>query len=334
MLLFFSVYILSAGSGSKTEEEEKKDEPAYGVPQGIPRRILVFSNLEPGPISSILQFINKSTGLNCKLSEDSGTNLSPGGEFDIYMGVNLNEKYRKIYNYASDSWDEINPEYHKKGVYTWSRWYSCLAVNEAIEEDFSIYRSAVLDSLKGKATMVDPSDDAIALSIIDTLYRFYGRDILIDLNSTIPVYRETGEDLVFTIESGQYASAIGIAGYFTDSIITGYPIQLFFESYNSEKYPVTTVSGTNVAYIPDTSTNREGSEFLIDYLASSHFQEYLRNTYYHPILEIEYDKEFSDLFPGEPKNVMPVEADLDSLEKVLIIWNEILYPEGVKEVVE
>jgi ABC-type Fe3+ transport system substrate-binding protein len=336
VILVFSVSILSGGSGESAKQQEEKtaEEPTYSVPQGVPRWILVFSNLEKHSMVPILQFINKSTGLNCKLSEDSGTNISPGGEYDIYLGVQLNEKSGKIYNYQSDSWNKADAEYHKRGVYTWSKWYSCLAVNRAIEEDFSIYQHDVLESLKGKTSMVDPSTDVVTLCIIDTLYRSYGREFLVDLNSSVPVYRKTGEELVFTIESGLYSSAIGIAGYFTESIITGYPIGIFFESYKMNKYPVTTVLGTNVAYIPDTSSNREGSGYLIDFLASSLFQEFLLNTYYFPVFETEAYGEPGSLFPEEPENVLPAESDLSSMEQVLAVWKEILYPEGVKDIVE
>ena len=88
--LFFIFFIISVFSvtfisaESKQKEEITVEEPAYSVPQGVPRWIEVFSNLEKKSIDNILQFINKNTGLNCKLTEDSGARLSPGAGYDIY----------------------------------------------------------------------------------------------------------------------------------------------------------------------------------------------------------------------------------------------------------
>lgn len=333
--IFILIYLPSAlFAASKPKEERTEEGPEYIVPQGVPRWITVFSNLEKNSMTEILQFINKSTGLNCKLNEESGRSLLPDGDYDIYIGINLNDRSLNIHNYDSSLWAEINPEYKKRGVYTWSKWSSCLAVNNVIEENFSIYRSNVLRSLKGKMTMADPADDAVTLSIIGTLYRLYGKEILIDINNTIPFYRDTGEDLVFTIESGQYSSAIGISGYFKKSMIAGYPIDIFYESFNSNKYPVTTVSGTNIVYIPETSSNKEGAEFLIDFLAKSLFQTFLLNTYFTPIIEVPTEEETGFLFPEVPENTLPFDPDLSAFEEVLIIWNEILYPKGVRELVE
>ncbi len=333
--IFILIYAAPAlFAASKPKEEQTEEKPEYNVPQGVPRWITVFSNLEKKSMTGILQFINKSTGLNCKLSEENGRRLLPDGDYDIYIGINLNDKSLNIHNYDSGSWAEINPEYKKKGVYTWSKWFSCFAVNNVIEENFSIYRSNVLRSLKGKITMADPADDAVTLSIIGTLYRLYGKEILIDINSTVPFYRDAGEDLVFTIESGQYSGAIGLSGYFKQSMTAGYPINIFYESFDPNKYPVTTVSGTNIVYIPDTSSNKEGAEFLIDFLAKSYFQTFLLNTYYSPIIEVSTEEGTGILFPEVPDNTLPFDPDISIFEEVLIIWNEILYPEGVKELVE
>jgi ABC-type Fe3+ transport system substrate-binding protein len=182
--------------------------------------------------------------------------------------------------------------------------------------------------------MADPADDVLTLAIIGTLYRHYGKEILIDLNNTIPVYKDSGEDLVFTIESGQYSGAIGIFGYFKQSMLTGYPINIFYESYAPNKYAVTTVSGTNIVYIPETSSNKEGSEFLTDFLAKSIFQTFLLNTYHTPIIEVSVEEETGILFPEAPDNTLPFDPEISTFEEVLIIWKEILYPEGAKEIVE
>jgi len=331
--VFFSAIPLLYCS-SKKAEEKPAEEPAFKVPSGVPKKITVFSNLNISSISPILEFINSKTGLRCSLNEKSGKSYLPEGNYDIFIGLCVKDRSIKIYNYNSQTWDAVPAKYHKSGIYTWSKWYSCLAVNSVIAEGFTIHRSNILKRLIGKVTAANPVNDLHTLAVLNTLYQAYGPEILIEINNSIPLYMETREDLIFSIESGQYSGAIAIDGYFRDSINKGYPVGIFYESFIIEKYPVTTVSGTNAAFIPEASSNREGAGYVIDFMAGVTFQTFIANTYYTPVLAVNGEDEGKSQFPPEPQKTLLFECSSSWMDALKKKWENIISPEGLEDIPE
>lgn len=337
IIIIFSFIFCSTISllycSSKKAEEKPAEEPAFQVPSGVQKKITVFSNLNNSSISPVLEFINSKTGLSCRLHENSGKNYLPDVNYDIFIGFCVNDRSIKIYNYNSPAWDAVPAEYHKIGVYTWSKWYSCLAVNTVLMKNFTIHRSNALKKLIGKVTTANPVTDLLTLAVLNTLYQAYGTEILIEINNSIPLYMETGEDLIFAIESGRYSSAIAIDGYFRNSINRAYPIGIFYESFIIEKYPVTTVSGTNTAFIPETSSNREGAGYVIDFMAGSTFQTFIAGACFTPVLAVGGGEEESQ-FPPEPEKTLLFECSLSGMDELIKKWEDIIYPEGLEDIPE
>ena len=312
-------------SSKKEETEPQKEDQSYRAPSNIKRRVNVLSNLEESSVLPVLEFINSQTGLSCRLIQWTDDFSHQEGEFDLFLGICSGVIRENIYNYSSNTLNSIDPTLYRDGVLTWSKWYSCIALNTLFAEEFVLD----LKELTGKITMVKPENDPLLFIVLYTLYRKYGRPILEDINGIIPLYRNSREELVFTIESGQYPAVLGIDGYFRESIEKGYPIRILYSSISELKYQVTTVSGDNIAFIPESAENRHGAEYILDFLTSSAFQSFLEKTHFTPVL---LTTVASTQEP--PANVLPADCDLSDVEEFKQMWTEIAFPEVIKDFVD
>jgi len=338
-LLFFSAPAFFSCSSYKGDTMVP-EEPLYKAPSQIKKTIEVFSNFDRDMIIPVIQFINSSTGLSCSLTAKSEGIKVLKGKYDLFIGTCFQDDPVNIVNYSSGTWSKIGSSFYKDGVFIWSKWHSCLAVNSIFTEELNIEvpntlpveAAHELPLLIGKITTVNPVNDPLLLSVFSTLYRTYGKDILIDINNMVPLYRSSREELIFAVESGQYPAVLGIDGYFQNSISKGYPISIVYSSFSKEKYPVTTVSGNNIVFIPADANNREGAKYIIDFMASSIFQSFLLNSYFMPILKTSPQTGNQDLSTDEPEKVLPLECDKSGLEELKQVWEELAFPKGTKKI--
>jgi len=309
---FFLNSPLQAASSKKVGEAEKKPE-TYTIPHSISPHVAVLSDFDETAIVPILTLINEYTGLECELvpysEEDSNE------DFDVFIGCCTDYPVQNILPYTSSS----NSRAHsQRGVYKWSLWRSCLVVNTVLhkptDDGFSLY---------GKITALNPMNDRLTAASMYTLYRQYGREILFALNDLIPLYAQTGTDLIFAVESGKYEGAFAIDGYFKSSIEEGYPVSFNYHALNSERYPVTAVQGENIAFIPENAPNRHGAEHIIDFMASEPFQSFLKRSSFHP-----YSGN-ADAEALSMEDYLPVILDKNWFEQFKAVWEEIVFPEGI-----
>jgi ABC-type Fe3+ transport system substrate-binding protein len=189
-----------------------------------------------------------------------------------------------------------------------------------------------LHTLFGKLTAMDPGKDLMTNAILSALYLRYGRDVVEDIAETIPVYRSTREELVFSVESGQYAAALGAEGFFRSSVARGYPLTIDFGSLNAGRYPATTVFGRNVAFIPRSASNREAAEFLIDFMADETFQSFLADTPFVPLNPELLAKKGVRI--GFPASVVEWAYDEKDLTEARLLWEALALPESVKNLIK
>jgi len=323
--LFFLCFSLtpihSPYAASKKKEPGTKQESTPKVPSSIKKRVEVLSNMNQEIISPLLDFIDTQTGLQYRLSIQENFFFASERHYDLFIGTCPQVESIKISRYKSKALSSLDPALYANGVLVWSRWYSCIAVNRLFSEEIDFEQK----KLKGKITSVKLENDRFMWLVLYTLYRKYGKAILEDINALIPLYKESRQELIFTIESGGYPSVLGIDGYFKKSIEKGYPIDIFYSSFSPEKYPSITVAGENVAFIPEGAENTEGAGYVLDYLTGSAFQSFLLQTPFWPVLHS--DKE-------EPKDVIPIECDMKENEAFETLWREIAFPEIIQEIVE
>jgi hypothetical protein len=309
---------------SKKKEPIIEEEKSYRAPSNIKKRVGVISNFEQGTISPILEFINAQTGLECRLIRQlnipQDNAAAQGEDYDLFLGTCPQRIPEKIMKRNAKALKGLDPSLYRDGVLIWSRWYSCIAVNRLFSEEIELNP----EKLKANLTTVDPQKDRLLWLVLYTLYDAYGKGILEDINNLIPLYRESPEELIFTIESGSYPSVLGIDGYFTESIKKGYPIDLVYSSFSRNKYPVTTVAGENIAYIPRSSENPEGADYILDFLMGTLFQRYLAERSFRPALS-ENQK---------PQNTIPAQCNFDRADEFHTQWMEIAFPEIIEEMIE
>ena len=251
--------------------------------------------------------------------------------YDLFFGTCVEVDYTRIYDYISTSWKDVDQSYHKNGVYTWSIWKSCIAYNTLFSKEFALEAPNALETIIGKLSAIDPLKDQLLFFVFYTLYQTYGEQILVDIDNAIPQYRESKEELIFTIESGQYPVVIGIDGYFRDPLSRGYPIKILYSSFNEEKYPVTTVTGNNIIYIPENTTNRKGAEFVIDFMATEIFQSYLVHTYFTPILGNALANDTLERFRKKSDNAMNLSCDEKGFDEFKQRWESLIFLEAKED---
>ena len=315
---------LSVHPSSEKKESIIEEEKSSRAPSNIKKRVGVISNFEQATISPLLEFISSQTGLECRLigqlsiPEDAAT--AQGEDYDLFLGTCPQRIPAKIMKRNTKALKGLDPSLYRDGILIWSRWYSCIAVHRLFSDEIELN----IEKLKGKITTLDPQKDRLLWLVLYTLYDTYGKEILEDINSLIPLYRESREELIFTIESGSYPSILGIDGYFTESIKKGYPIDLVYSSFSKDKYPVITVAGENIAYIPRSAENPEGADYILDFLMGTPFQSYLAEKSFQPS---RFEKQ-------KPQNTIPVQCNLDRADEFHTQWMEIAFPEIIEEMVE
>jgi len=305
---------------SKIEVKKVEYKKQFQAPNSINRKINVYSDLNRKIIASILDFINKNTGLSLNLAIDHSKNS------DIYFGSVNSYRSDKIINYQSEYWKAIDSFYKREGIFLWCKWYSCIAYNRVLIklQDSNDY----LSSFCGKITQINPEKDPSMLFVLNTLYKAYGKNIITDINDSIPVYKNSEGDLVDSIESGTYTVAITKDTIFKPSIKKGYPINLEYRSFKSRKYPVTTVLGYNIVFIPEESSNIQGAKFVIDFISTKEFQKFIAENYYHPIIKT------NNQMDNEPKDWLEIEYNEEDINNLINLWKSIAYPDDIEKLLK
>jgi ABC-type Fe3+ transport system substrate-binding protein len=314
---------------SKKDDSDVKPEQFYKAPSHIKKTVYIFTDFDSYIILPLLQFINEQTGLSCSLTTQK-KKTSTADNFDLYIGTCMTFDQKDIAEYSSKAWSRLDTTLHKNGVFIWSAWYSCVAYNSLLKETMDLYTSNDLSELIGEITTIFPVNDNFLLIIFYTLYQTYGEEIIEDLNNAIPLYRKNAEELIFTVESGQYPVVLGIDGYFRSSISKGYPLRLLYSSFAEDKYPVTTVSGNNIAFISSKADNRDGAEYIIDFLGSTLFQSYLAENNFTPVMSITVEDMETEIEEIKPDKVIPAMCDRHGFEEFKKTWTQIAYPEGIE----
>jgi hypothetical protein len=316
---------------SKKDDQQPSEETVHRAASSIRKNINVLSNLGETTITPILDFINTQTGLACGLRNIKYGEVTADLQYDLFIGFCFDIKGEKIFNYESSGWKERKISHVHEGVFTWSKWHSCLALNNLFLNEQSMDEIESFEMLTGKITALNPEKDPLIQAVFFTLYKKYGRDFLIEINDAVPLYRESKEELIFAVESGQYSGTFGIDGYFRKSIAGGYPISIYYRSFNKGKYPAITVSGENIAFIPEKSMNREGAAFVIDFMSSEIFQSFIEESAFTPVTVD--NLQVGDHFSRLPEEVIPVECDPEGLEDFIDAWKQIAFPEATVDLI-
>jgi hypothetical protein len=325
-------------SGSQKKKEPRPKEPApaaekpYRAPPSMKKTILILSPYDEGLLRPITDFIEDATGLACRnLARKEGRATAGDAQFDLYIGPLMRTPPTGVYPYESPEWRGFDPSLRVNGVFIWSTWYSCLSLNTLVPVDPVSVRANALSALFGKLTAVDPGADLHTNAILAALRGRYGADAVRDIADSIPVYRNTREELVFAVESGQYAAVLGLEGDFRASIARGYPLAIDFGSLNAAKYPVTTVRGRNAAFIHRSAPNREGAEFLVDFMGQEAFQSFLAATPFVPLdPRLLAAKGVKTAYPSAVVDWVYDEADMRDARA---LWESLAFPEGVGDLV-
>jgi ABC-type Fe3+ transport system substrate-binding protein len=320
---------------SQKKKEAKPKEPVpqegktYKAFSGVKKTVILVSPFDEGMLLPIVEFIEAMTGLNCKQQLSRKGEILPDASFDLYLGPLMKKPPQKVLPYDSPSWKGLDPSFHRDGLFTWSGWYSCLSFNTLIPVDREKLKADALNTLFGKLTAIDPGNDLITNAILSALYLRYGGNAVKEIVEAIPVYRKTRDELAFSVESGQYAAALGAEGFFRPSVALGYPLKIDFGSLNAGRYPTTTVFGKNVAFISRSAPNREGAEYLIDFMSEETFQTFLVDTPFVPLNpELLAKKGFQIRFPS---SVVDWAYDENELTQARLLWETLAFPEGVKD---
>jgi len=327
--LFVIVLLLHAPailfSSSRPEEPKEAPSDVEKAPSSVRKNVVVLTDLDVLHINPVIDFINENTGLSLNLSkEKNGSNT----QYDLYLGTCMPEQFPDISDYRSPSLGKAAVSLHRKGVFTWAWWHSSVVVNSLFFEDRDIALSRLLEDYTGKLTTINPFQDSLMFRVFYTLYEAYGAEIIEDICSVVPVFKTDRDSLVFSIESGQYPIALGVDGYFRKSVSKGYPLEIFDTSFGGDKYPLTTVRGENIAFIPEQTRNMEGAKYVIDFLGSDLFQNHLEDTLFTPVMHT--GKEDSPLDPG---NTIQAKCGSTNFEEFKKLWLTIAYPEGTEELI-
>lgn len=314
---------------AKPSEPEQQAEKTYRAPPGVKKTVILVSPFDEGLLLPIVKFFDGMTGLTCKHQQPQKGKTLPDATFDLYLGPLMKKPPQEVHPYDSPRWNGLDPSLHRNGLFTWSSWYSCLSLNTLIPVDQEKLRANALGTLFGKLTAIDPGNDLHTNAILSALYARYGKDAVKGIAEAIPVYRSTREELAFSVESGQYAAALGAEGFFRPSIARGYPLAIDFGSLNAGRYPTTTVFGKNVAYIPRAAPNREGAEYLIDFMAGEAFQSFLADTPFVPLNPELLTKKGAQI--RFPASVVEWVYDENELKEARLLWEGLAFPEGVKD---
>ena len=343
--------LLAASKKPPVSKEGAKPqvEPAGKAPSQTRKALEVLSPFDEPLLLPLLKFIDAGTGLNCRQVKLEGGNRFSEYEYDLYLGPMPKRLPEEIDPLESSSWKSLDPSLSERGVHTWSSWHGCIALNTILTLDNNGLEANALAALVGKLTAVSPDRDLFTLAILTALSSAYGTGILQEISNAIPTYRGSREELAFSIESGQYAGALGAAGFFRRSALKGYPIEVRFSSLNRAKYPVTAVYGKNVAFIPAASRNKEGAAYLIAFLAEGTFQEHLAGG---SGGRVTGGSSVPALLPFDPidpealaktgwKAVYPPQKaliewtyDWAALEETRKAWEAVAYPEGVRDILK
>jgi hypothetical protein len=328
--LFFFLFLLYVPGilfpSSRPEEQEEAQSPEIQkAPPAVRKNVIVLSDLDVPLINPVIDFINASTGLSLNLSKE---NHDSSPQYDLYMGMCMPEQLSDIADYRSPAWEKVAASFSRQGVFTWAQWQSSIAINTLFFEDRDIALSRLLENYTGKLTTINPLQDILMLRVFFTLYEVYGVEIIEDICSVVPVFKTERESLVFSIESGQYPIALGVDGYFRQSVSEGYPLEISTASFGGDKYPRTTVRGEGIAFIPEQTRNMEGAKYVIDFLGSDLFQDHLKDTLFTPVLHA--GREDS---PRDPESVIQAMCSSTGLEEFKKLWLAIAYPEGTEELI-
>jgi hypothetical protein len=343
-------FLLAASKKPPVNKEENKPQAQSAVNAPLTRKALeVLSPFDEPLFLPLLKFIDAGTGLSCRQVKLEGGNRFSEYEYDLYMGPMPKLLPEGIDPLESSSWKSLGPSLSEGGVHTWSTWHGCLALNTILPLDNNGLETNALGALVGKLTAVNPDRDLFTLAILTALSSAYGTGILQEISNAIPACRGSREELVFSLESGQYAGAIGAAGFFRRSALKGYPIEVRFSSLNRAKYPVTAVYGKNVAFIPAASRNKEGAAYLIAFLAQRAFQEHLAGG---PGGKATGGSSVPVLLPFDPidpealaktgwkaeyppqKDFIEWTYDWGALEEARKAWEAAAYPEGMRDILK
>ncbi len=326
--LLITIFSMLAAAPLKTEGSSKKPKPdkakpaEHKIPSSVPKKLTVLSDLDEDTILQILKFIDNQTGLSCTfVSSYEGTENS----FDVFIGSFFNPVPEMVHPYTSDVWKET-----RTGVVSWSRWKSCLVFNTVLIDENGEGAGPTGTKppvdLTGMISAIDPLKDFYTASALYTLYKKYGKTVLLHINGYIPLYMRSKTELTAALENGRYAGAFTIDGYAIPLLEAGYPLHIDYTALDSDQFPVTTVMGTNIAFISAHAQNLRGAQYFIDFLASEQFRQFVgKNFFFTP----PYEKPQNSLQPGS--DFLPLELEANWVQTFTEVWKNVMYPEGIDE---
>jgi len=326
-LLLFPIISMLAATPLKTESSSKKpkadkEKPVeHKMPSSIPKKLTVLSDLDEDTILQILKFIDNQTGLSCTFVSQNGTEES----FDVFIGSFFKPKSEIVHPCTSDVWNQTN-----NGIVSWSRWKSCLVFNTVLLGDKTQGAGSndtkLPVDLTGIISAIDPLKDKYTASALYTLYKKYGKTVLYRINGYIPLYMGTKTKLTAALGNGRYVGAYTIDGYAIPLLEAGYPIHINYTALDSDQFPVTTVVGTNIAFIATHAQNPRGAKYFIDFLASESFRQYVgKNFFFSP----PYEK--SQGSTQAKSDFLPLELEVNWVQTFAELWKDVAYPEGIDE---
>ena len=315
-LLLIVAFVLSVRiEGASTKQREgsetgKKQTP----PPSVPKELSVYSDLEEGFILEILRFIDDATGLECRLVK--------GGEsadgFDIYIGSFFTPPPEAVHHYSSDTWHNMDTS-----IVRWSSWQSGIAFNDILlgeEREKPESNPKRRYMLTGKISAVDPLKDMYTAAVLFTLYKKYGKQVLVYIDGNIPLYLDNRQELTAALENGRYAGVFTIDGYIIPAIMGQYPIHIDYSALDSDRFPVTSVRGFNRAFISNKTTNPRGSEYFVDFLATGRLRKFVGERFF-----------ITPPFSENAPNFLPLALDPGWFETFSEVWKEVTQPEGIDD---
>jgi hypothetical protein len=209
---------------SKKPSKQKSGAKQQSLPSSVPRKLSVLSDLDNDCVLQILRFINDETGLECSLVADDESTEN----FDVYIGSFLEPPSEAVHPYSSDLWTKID-----NGIVQWSFWQSGIAFNDILlgEEGKKATSDAKQpNTLTGRICAIDPMKDKYTAAVLFTLFRKYGRQVLIYIDGNIPLYVEGRRQLIAAVENGRYTGVLTIDGYVIPARTAQYPIHIDYRA--------------------------------------------------------------------------------------------------------
>ncbi len=314
---------LKTEGSSKKYKTDKAEQAGRKLPSSAPKRLTVLSDLDEDTILQILDFIDNQTGLACTFVPYDGAYDVAGNSFDVFVGSFFKPAPEMVHPYDSDVWEGTN-----NGIVSWSGWKSCLAFNTILFEDsggdagFTGAKMPV--DLTGMISAIDPLKDMYTASALHTLYKKYGKAVLHCINGYIPLYMRTKRELTAALENGRYAGAFTIDGYVIPLLEAHYPLHIDYNVLDSDQFPVTTVMGTNIAFISADTQNLRGAQYFLDFLAREQFRQFVRRNFF-------FTPPYTESSEGAESNFLPLALEANWFQTFSAAWKEVVYPDGIDE---